>query len=71
MPQLIAVLIPLLLLAFWAWMYSNMAGNEDLPNCFITVSAGGNPRLDWNVAFILLNIVTAAYYYASVYRYRH
>ncbi len=70
MAQLIAALVPLALLGFWAWMFSDMAGNADLPYCFITVTGNNNPRLDWNVAFIFLNIITAAYYYVTVYRYR-
>ncbi len=72
MPQLIAVLIPIGLLAFWAWMYSEMARtrNDRMPYCFITVTNNRDPRLDWNVAFIFLNIATAMYYYVKVYRHR-
>ena len=70
MPQLIVILIPIILLAFWAWMFSHMARNERLPDCFITVSSNSNPRLDWNVAFIFLNIATAIYYYVNVYQTR-
>ncbi len=70
LPQLIALLIPIALLAFWAWMYSEMARthNDRMPYCFITVTGNNDPRLDWNVAFIFLNIATAVYYYVKVYR---
>ncbi len=70
LPQLIALLIPVALLAFWAWMYSDLVRtpNDRMPDCFITVTSNNDPRLDWNVAFIFLNIITAAYYYLKVYR---
>ncbi len=68
MPQLIDVLIPVGLLAFWAWMFSAMTGNENLPNCFITITNGNDPRTDWTLAFIFLNFVAAVFYYVNVYR---
>ncbi len=68
MPPLIAVLIPIALLAFWAWMFSDMAKNPELPYCFITLTSNNDPRLDWNVAFIVLNIAAAVYYYVNVYQ---
>ncbi len=67
----ILALVPLVLLAFWAWMYLDMAGNEALPPCYISVTGGNDRRLDWNVAFIFLNIVTAFVYYMNEYRWRH
>ncbi len=72
LPQLIAALIPIALLAFWAWMYSDMVRthNDRMPYCFITLTANNDPRLDWNVAFIFLNIITALYYYVNVYRHK-
>ena len=71
MAQLILVLVPLLLLAFWAWMFSDMMINENLPGCFITLTGGSDPRLDWGVAFIFLNIFAALFYYVNEYRYKH
>lgn len=72
MAPVIAVVVPIALLAFWAWMYSHMIRipNDRMPYCFITVTDNRDPRLDWNVAFIFLNIVTAIYYYVNVYRHR-
>ncbi len=68
MAQLIAVLIPVALLVFWAWMFSAMTHNQVLPSCFITITNGNDPRTDWTLAFVLLNIITAVYYYVNVYR---
>jgi hypothetical protein len=68
---IIVGLLPLPLLVLWAWMFSDMAKNQDLPGCFITVSGGRDPRLDWNVAFVLLNIIAAGFYYSNVYRQNH
>jgi len=68
--QLILVLLPLVLLLFWAWMFSDMTRNDTLPPCFITVTNGRNPGLDWMVAFIFLNVFTAMIYYVTVYRNR-
>jgi hypothetical protein len=36
MEQLILLLMPLPLLAFWAWMFSDMTKNDSLALCFIT-----------------------------------
>ena len=71
MAQLVALLIPFALLAFWAWMFSDMMNNENLPGCFVTVSRGLDPRLDWTVVFIFLNVFAALYYYVNEYRVRH
>ncbi len=71
MAHFIAVLLPLPLLVFWAWMFAEMAGNQDLPPCFISVTNGENHRLDWNLAFIAWFFVAAVFYYLNVYRYRY
>ncbi len=68
--QLILTLIPFLLLAFWAWMFSDMMKNNNLPECFITFTKGNDPRFDWTVVFIFLNVFAAMYYYANEYRKR-
>lgn len=70
MAQFIAVVFVQALLVFWAWMFWDMSKNQGLPDCFLTLTSNGNPRLDWNFAFIFLNVITAVYYYASVYRHR-
>ncbi len=70
MGQLILTLIPFLLLAFWAWMFSDMLKNDNLPQCFITFTSGNDPRFDWTVVFIFLNVFAAMYYYANEYRKR-
>jgi hypothetical protein len=70
MAQIIAALIPLVLLGFWAWMCRDMTRNSDLPNCFFTITRWSNPKSDWTAAFLLLNIFTAVHYFVNVYRYR-
>ncbi len=68
MPQLMAFLLPIGLLALWAWMSSDMARNPLLPYCFLTITSNNDPRLDRNVAFICLNIITAFHYYVKVHQ---
>jgi hypothetical protein len=62
-PQLItlvSIMIFILpLLAFWAWMFTDMRANDRLP---------GSAKSDWALAFILLNIFGAVLYYLNVYR---
>jgi hypothetical protein len=70
MVQLILLLLPLPLLAFWAWMFSDMTKNDNLPQCFLTFTNGRNPSFDWTVAFIFLNVFTAIFYYVTVYKNR-
>ncbi len=68
--QLIALLIPLPFLAFWAWMFMDMLRSHELPACFLSVTGGSNPRSDWTAMFLLLNLATALLYYTEVYRKR-
>ncbi len=70
MDHFIAVLLAVPLLTFWAWMFAEMAKDQDLPPCFISVTNGENYRLDWNLAFIAWFFVAALFYYITVYRYR-
>jgi amino acid transporter len=67
---LLLTLIPLLLLMFWAWMFSDMMKNDNLPSCFITFTKGSDPKFDWTVVFIFLSIVAAIFYYVNEYRNR-
>ena len=71
MAQVIVVLIPIALLVFWGWMLSDMMKNDSLPACFMSITRGSDPRLDWTAAFLLLNIFAAFYYYVNEYRYKH
>ncbi len=68
MAELLGLLLPVLLLAFSAWMFLAMLRNEDLPACFISITRGTDPRLDWAVAFVFLNIFAALFYYVKVFR---
>ncbi len=71
MAQLIVALLPLSLLAFWAWMFLDMRNNDNLPGCFITLTGGSDPKFDWTLAFLFLNVFGAFFYYVNEYRYRH
>lgn len=53
-----AIILPLALLVFWAWMFSEMAKNRDLDQ---------DTRSKWMFAFILLNVFAAAFYYSTIY----
>ena len=64
-------LLVLLLMAFWTWMFMDMAQNQSLPRCFIRIRGATDPRTDWVMAFLALNIITACYYYSNVYRNKH
>ena len=58
-------LIPLLIVVplafFWVRMFKDMLNNYDVPGVF---------RPYWTMAFILLNIPTAIFYYITVYKNR-
>jgi hypothetical protein len=58
-------LIPLILVVplvlFWAWMFNDLLKNADVPSIF---------KPYWTMAFILLNIPAAVFYYYTVYRNR-
>jgi hypothetical protein len=68
MLQVILELIPLSLLVFWGWMFADMIKNDNLPACFVTFTAGRDPKFDWTVAFFLLRLAAAVFYYSNVYR---
>jgi hypothetical protein len=59
--QLIPLIVILPLVVFWGWMFNDMAKNEDLPSIF---------KPYWMMAFILLNIPAAIFYYYTIYRSR-
>lgn len=69
MALIVSLLIPLLLIAFWAWMFNHMINNEDIPSM---EPAGFRwppvAKNHWIIFFIVLNIFTAGYYYFTVYR---
>ena len=61
--SLVQFLIPLVLilplLAFWAWMFRDMLNNGSLPD---------TAKTSWTVAFIVLNVFAAVFYYVYEYR---
>ncbi len=71
MEQLILVLIPLPLVAFWVWMFWDMTNNRDLPgNSPAGLTWPPSSKYDWTVAFVFLNIFAAGLYYFNEYRNR-
>ncbi|HVT01381.1 MAG TPA: hypothetical protein VHE53_04080 [Patescibacteria group bacterium] len=52
-------LIPFFLLFFWMWMFSEMMKNNEITSSL---------KRQWVLAFIILNIFAAIYYYFSVYQ---
>ncbi len=58
-PLLIITLAMVPLLVFWAWMFREM-----LNNAYLTPSA----KNYWTMMFVFFNVLTAVYYYSSVYR---
>jgi hypothetical protein len=58
---LIPLLIVVLLVVFWVWMFKDMLNSYDVPGVF---------RPYWTMAFILLNIPAAIFYYITVYKNR-
>lgn len=68
MAQIIVLLIPVILIAFWLFMFNDMLKNDDIPS-------SGTPGLmwppeaknQWMILFIILNIFTAGYYYFTEY----
>ena len=67
MVQIIVLAVPVILLAFWAWMFNDMTNNKLLPACFVSISGGRNVRQDWIAAFVIFSIFTAGYYYLTEY----
>jgi hypothetical protein len=58
---LIPLIIVVPLIVFWGWMFRDMLNNYDVPSIY---------RPYWMLAFILLNIPAAVFYYYTVYRNR-
>ena len=50
------------LLAFWLWMFWDMANNDRLVSY---------PKFTWLAVFIFLNVFGAAWYYSVEYRGQH
>jgi hypothetical protein len=62
MVQLIPMIISLPLVVFWIWMFRDLINNDYLPN---------DSKNNWLVAFILLNVFAAGWYYYVEYRNRN
>lgn len=60
--SVVAILLPLTLAAFWAWMFRDMINNE-----YLTSDA----RATWTWEFVFLNVFAATWYYLSEYKNRH
>lgn len=60
--QIVVILMTTLVLGFWGLMFYDMTTNDDLPK---------DAKNVWAIAFVVLSLFTAAYYYVNVYIYRH
>jgi hypothetical protein len=71
MIRLLALAIPILLVAFWIWMFNDMLNNDDIPSSeppgFRWPPQAKN---QWIIFFIVFNIFTAGYYYFTEYNRR-
>jgi hypothetical protein len=56
---LIPLIVVVPLIVFWVRMFKDMLNNDNLPSIF---------KPYWLIAFILLNIPAAVFYYYVVYR---
>jgi hypothetical protein len=59
--QLLPFIIPLPFIVFWLWMLWEMTKNDTLSR---------SAKDTWAIAFIVLNVFAAAFYFISVYRKR-
>lgn len=59
---LISIIAVSLMLAFWVWMFWDMANNDNLPS---------NAKTNWTLVFVFASIFAAIYYYTYEYRNRH
>jgi hypothetical protein len=59
---LISLVFILPMLAFYLWMFRDMAKNEYIPR---------ESKSNWLLAFIFFNVFAAAVYYVNEYRNRH
>ena len=66
--QIIVLLIPVLLVAFWLWMFNDMLRIENIPNTQAPrFSWPPEAKNHWFLCFIIFNIFTAGYYYFTKY----
>lgn len=61
MLQILPILLLIPLLGFWLWMFWDFANNPDI---------GPSERNIWLVAFVVLNVFAAGYYYLTTYERR-
>jgi hypothetical protein len=62
MQALVPLVVAIPLLVFWGWMFRDMLNNDYLPS---------QARNLWILAFVLMNVFGAVWYYVTEYRYRH
>jgi hypothetical protein len=61
-PRIIPMILVLPLLAFWVWMFWDMANSD---------SFRSTTKNNWTLAFVFLNVVAAVFYYVYEYRNRY
>lgn len=69
MIQSLIILIPLLLAAFWLWMFNDMLNNGAIRNAGpLEFRWPPAARSQWILLFIVFNVFTAGYYYFTEYK---
>ncbi len=58
---LIGLTFALPVIAFWLWMFQDMAKNDRIPS---------HEKDTWTLMFIFLSLLAAGMYYANIYRFR-
>jgi hypothetical protein len=66
----IEFILPLVLIVFWIWMFRDMLNNDRLPNGGPLNKLTSDPKSDWTIAFIFLNVFAAVFYFSLVYRHK-
>jgi hypothetical protein len=60
MTEAVPFIVPIALSAFWIWMFADFVLKpERIP---------ANQRILWLIGFIFFNVLTAGYYFFTVYR---
>ena len=60
--QIVLWIVILLVFSFWLRMFWDMSVKDNLPKCYISITK--DPKIDWMLAFIVFNVITAGLYFS-------
>jgi len=67
----IFLLVPLLLVVFWAWILRDMLLNNDIPSSAPMIFQWPpEAKNQWILLFVILNVLAAIYYYSTEHKKR-